>query len=239
MELSARLERILFYVPSDAILADIGTDHALLPIAAVQRGKAKRAIATDKNAAPLEKAKENLVKSGVQWKIQLRQGEGLGPLFTGEATCIVIAGIGGTQMINILSTSRPVWANARLILQPNKDVEKLREWLYDEEVVLSTEALVRDRDRFFTILVCQRGPQHMREMAYHVPGFRPVDLHVPGPHLLREGGADVLAYLEQQVERQTKELAQIPEGEPAREEADLRLWRLQMALEHLQPKAPV
>lgn len=231
MDLSPRLERILFYIPEVPILADIGTDHGQIAIEAVQRKRARMAVATDKSAASLDKARKAVEASLLQGKISLRVGDGLTTLRTGEAQCIVIAGMGGKQIVKLLDAGGPIWANARLILQPNRDVAAVREWLFSDGVILSTESLVRERGRSYTILVAARGPQHMRDMAYHVPGWTYDDLHLVGPHLLREGGADVAAYYADELKKAQAALKKMPKSSEDRPEQEALIAVLSRAVE--------
>jgi tRNA (adenine22-N1)-methyltransferase len=78
--LSKRMHKIVEFIPNCASLADIGTDHAFIPIHAVQIGRVQRAIAADLRSGPLQKARENVRKHGLTGSIELRLGDGLATL---------------------------------------------------------------------------------------------------------------------------------------------------------------
>ena len=160
--LSPRLQGILDFVGASPIktLADIGTDHAYLPIVAVQLGLCDTAIACDLNPGPLAIARQNIRDAGLDGKIETRLGDGLMPLVPGEADCIVIAGMGGTRIYDIISDGM---AQARkagcLILQPQHDIVLLRERLHLAGFEIQDEALVREvvggKEHFYIIITAQ------------------------------------------------------------------------------------
>lgn len=94
MELSRRLEKIASYVPDQAVLADIGSDHALLPVYLVQNGKIAAAVAGELNDGPYLAARKQVDGTGTQDRISVRKGDGLSVLRRGEADTVVIAGMG-------------------------------------------------------------------------------------------------------------------------------------------------
>ncbi|HEY8552663.1 MAG TPA: tRNA (adenine(22)-N(1))-methyltransferase TrmK, partial [Thermaerobacter sp.] len=110
-----------------AVLADVGTDHGYLPAAAILRGQARRAIATDRRRAPLEAARRVVRAAGIEDAVELRQGAGLEPLAPGEADAVVIAGLHGKTIAAILreGATRLV-PGTRLVLQPTRGADALR-----------------------------------------------------------------------------------------------------------------
>ena len=95
MNLSKRLERLTDFVSEGNILADIGTDHAFVPIYLVSENKVPTAIAMDINEGPLEKANRNIRSKSLENKIKIRLSNGLDKLEAYEADTILIAGMGG------------------------------------------------------------------------------------------------------------------------------------------------
>jgi len=136
------------------VLADIGTDHAYLPISACLSSKVERAIACDLNPAPLLKARENIIKYRLQDRITTRLGYGLQPLQSGEADTIVIAGIGGINIIEMLKDLPDDFRIQRLIIQPQRDIKAVRRALTDFSFV--DEISVLENDRFYDIIVVKR-----------------------------------------------------------------------------------
>lgn len=212
MQLSRRLDAILQMIPRAPVLADIGTDHGKLPIAAIESGKIKRAIATDKSGPSLAKAIEASKEAGIKHLIECREGDGLQVIRLGEVDVIVMAGMGGGRMIKILEPNRAIWARARLILQPNRDVEALRRWLDENGVGLTAENVVQDGKRFYTILSAQIVGSWMVEASYSVLGWDKDTLVEVGPYLLQHGGDEVEGYYKYRIASITKDLKKAPEG---------------------------
>ena len=153
--LSQRLATILSLVGGDcATLADIGTDHAQLPVAAIQLNMVVRAIACDIAPGPLSQAVTGIYNSKMGDRIQTRLGDGFDPLSEGEADVAVIAGIGGMNIVGILERGSAKAKSAkRLIIQPQSDTMKLRKNLHRLGYFISDERLVREGDRFHVIFV--------------------------------------------------------------------------------------
>ncbi|PZN07312.1 MAG: hypothetical protein DIU69_11860 [Bacillota bacterium] len=130
MALGPRLRAILEAMGTVACLADIGTDHALLPIAAVRDGRASSAVATDLRPEPLAAARRAVVRAGLEGRIDLRLGYGLRPLRPGEADVVVIAGLNGDTIAEILRDRPDVLRpGMRLLLMPVRRVAVLRRFL--------------------------------------------------------------------------------------------------------------
>jgi len=154
MALSLRLQALLDLIPHSDILADIGTDHAYLPIEAICAGLCEKAIACDINKGPLEIAVENIQMARLSNKIEIRLGDGLKPIHPNEADCIVISGMGGMRIWNIIHTEQDKAQFAKkLILQPQHNLEVLRKNLHNAGYEISTEKLVYEDSRFYVILL--------------------------------------------------------------------------------------
>ncbi len=106
MKLSKRLATIAALVPPGGRLADIGTDHAYLPVYLVTEGIVPSAVAGEVNEGPFRAAGEALARVGLADRISLRFGDGLAVLAPGEADTAVIAGMGGQTIVDILA-ARP------------------------------------------------------------------------------------------------------------------------------------
>lgn len=130
IKLSKRLSTAASYVRSGAFVADIGTDHAYLPIHLVLSGVAKGALASDINEGPIKTAKENIAKYGLADKINAQIANGLDGVEAYKPTDILICGMGGELIAQILDASSYVKSEGvRLILQPMTSVAELREYL--------------------------------------------------------------------------------------------------------------
>lgn len=118
-ELDARLSACASFVRQGSVAADIGTDHAYLPIYLVGCGICPRAVASDINEGPIERAKLNIRVSGLADKIDAVCADGLDRAIKYSPNDIIIAGMGGELIVHIISASEYVKnENIRLILQP-------------------------------------------------------------------------------------------------------------------------
>ena len=164
MKLSKRLMALVQLLPSDAVIADIGTDHGYLPIYAVENGLAQRAIAADVNQGPLKSAEENIRKYGLEAQIEVRLGNGLQVLAPQEVNCITIAGMGGVLMREILERSPEVLDTVEtLILEPNKDADLIRLWGMEHGRRIADEDLVYEDGHFYAIICLKKGQAQYTE----------------------------------------------------------------------------
>ena len=142
-------------------MADIGTDHGFLPLSCVQKGIVPFAIAGDVNPGPLEKARENMRLSGIDPALcPLRLGSGLSVLAPGEVSTVVIAGMGGELIADILAKEPEICRSVRrFILQPRTRSGELRTWLWQNGWRIAEEHLVREKRRICQILCIEEGQQ--------------------------------------------------------------------------------
>ncbi len=142
------------YIPAGSRVADIGTDHAVLPIHLVRSGLTESVIAADIAKKPLAKAAENVDAAGLSDMIELRLGNGLACISPEEVDVIVIAGMGGELIADIIAAAG--WLrdrSYRLILQPMSRSERLREYLQEQRLTPLIEAAGTDAGRFYTVMV--------------------------------------------------------------------------------------
>lgn len=164
MKLSRRLTQILEKIPRGSRLADIGSDHALLPVAAVESGAAMQAIAGEVNAGPYDAAVKQVVESGMTEVISVRRGDGLNVLSAGEADVITIAGMGGSLIAAILDRGIDKLTGVRrLVLQPNVGEDILRKWLYSHGWVLIEEWILEEDGKIYEVLVAE--PSHTTDLT--------------------------------------------------------------------------
>ncbi|WP_300257168.1 class I SAM-dependent methyltransferase [Clostridium sp.] len=152
MELSKRLKRIAEHVDKCESVADIGTDHGYIPIYLVKEGICEKAIASDINKGPIEKAKINVAFEGVSDKVKCLLGPGLTPLKIGEVNGVILAGMGGNLTRDILlADMEKVKKYDFIILQPAQNPEVLREFLYKNDYEIIDEDLIKDEGRFYEL----------------------------------------------------------------------------------------
>ncbi len=153
MKLSERLKGIANMVGQAQTAADIGTDHAFIPIHLIQNEICSRCIASDIRKGPVEKARRNIRLYGVQDRIEVRMGPGLITLEPGEADTIIISGMGGLLILDILMQGSDTARRARkIILQPMTHHAELRKWLLENGYRIDDEDLVEEGERIYLIL---------------------------------------------------------------------------------------
>lgn len=158
IKLTPRLKAIADRVPSGIRLADVGTDHAYIPAWLVGQGICPGAWATDIQKGPLENARDTLVREGLEAQIQLRLGPGLVPMRGETPQGIIIAGMGGILISDILAEDLPLAKQADiLILQPMSGFIELRRWLVTHGFRITEEALVQEGRRLYEIICAQAG----------------------------------------------------------------------------------
>ena len=156
IELTPRLRALADRVIVGAPMADIGTDHALLPAWLVAQGKVPRAIGIDVHEGPLRGARAAI---GPLEGVDLRRGDGMSELRRDEVATIVIAGMGGARIRRLVDAGVPTGVE-RLVLQPNTEWATTRAWIAARGFPLQDEALVTDRGKTYLVLVVRplQGP---------------------------------------------------------------------------------
>ncbi len=157
-ELSPRLREVADQVRPGCRLADVGTDHAYLPVWLLLQGVVEYAVASDLRQGPLERARENALRYGVLDRLSLRLCDGLSGISPEEADTVVIAGMGGETIAAILS--RAFWTREegrQLLLQPMTAQEELRRWLMEHGYRIEEETLVREGGSLYLTLRAAGG----------------------------------------------------------------------------------
>lgn len=158
MKLGERLAALASFVTVGSRIGDIGTDHAYLPIELVQKNIANFAVAGDIHKGPYQAAKENVEGVGLEGKISVRFGNGLGVLAPSEVDTVVIAGMGGSTIVEILSSEPEVTSSLkRLILQPMIGASTVRRWLIGNGWTIIDETLVQEDGKLYEIVVVEQG----------------------------------------------------------------------------------
>lgn len=186
IKLPPRLAAIAALVPPGARLADVGTDHALLPIRLLLDGKIKSAVATDIRPGPLSRAQENAASAGVE-NLRCVLCDGLTGVLPEEADTIVIAGMGGENIAAILRAAPWACKKALLILQPMSRPEELRGALSLLGLSICAERLVRDSGRLYSILAVRAGaPDTLTSGELYCGKHSLVSSQALYPEILRE-----------------------------------------------------
>lgn len=178
IKLSTRLEAIAKLVPKNTIVADIGTDHALLPCYLIEQAITEEIYACDINQGPLEHAKETVQKYGYSDRITTILSAGLEKVPTNIET-LIIAGMGFETIKLILENEVTRFTKLKtLLLQSNTDLPLLRLWITEYGYQIDEEVLVHD-GFYYHILKCSKGVQVLNEIQqlYGV-NIKQRDLHV-------------------------------------------------------------
>lgn len=154
LKLSRRLLCAAAFIREGAFLADVGTDHAYLPIALCLEGKLRGAVASDINEGPVERAKENIKKYGLDGKITVRLSDGLRGIEEFSPDHVAILGMGGELIARILSDAPWVKSEKiRLCLQPMTHPELLREYLSSNGFFVADEEIVEEDGKIYQLIL--------------------------------------------------------------------------------------
>lgn len=152
MKLTRRLTAAFDLVREGSVVADIGTDHAYLPIALVNDGICKKAYASDIGKGPLERARENIAEAGLDGVIETVLTDGAA-YFDGKANEFIIAGMGGELIYRIICDAPFLKSeDIHLVLQPMTKVPFLRKALLGEGFLIHRERLVKEDGKIYTVL---------------------------------------------------------------------------------------
>ena len=156
--LSDRLKAVAEMITPGIPVADIGCDHAYLPIYLVRENISPYVVACDVNAGPVIRAQENIEDVDLAENIDVRQGDGLSVLTPGEVKSVVLAGMGGKLMLRILSEGEDVLEKvSEIIMEPQSDVAALRHFLQDRGFRIISENMVSEEGKFYPIIKAVHG----------------------------------------------------------------------------------
>ncbi|MBO0461976.1 tRNA (adenine-N(1))-methyltransferase [Enterococcus sp. DIV1298c] len=203
-DLSKRLETVGRFVPDAARLADIGSDHAYLPVALMLKGKIDYAVAGEVVKGPFESAKRQVMKNGLADRIEVRLADGLDAIEKkDQINAITIAGMGGSLIRDILEAGRKnqrISGEERLILQPNIGEKTLRTWLKENNYQIIAEEILEENKKIYEVIVAEKKEQTIeyseKELMF-------------GPHLLAEKNEIFLAKWQRELKQREVILEQL------------------------------
>ncbi|NMD83527.1 tRNA (adenine(22)-N(1))-methyltransferase TrmK [Streptococcus sp. WB01_FAA12] len=200
--ISKRLELVASFVPRGAILLDVGSDHAYLPIDLVERGRIKSAIAGEVVEGPYQSAVKNVEAHGLKEKIQVRLANGLAAFEEADQVSVItIAGMGGRLIATILEEGLDKLASVeRLILQPNNREDDLRIWLQEHGFQIVAESILEEAGKFYEILVVEAGQMNLLASDVRF-----------GPFLSKEVSPVFIQKWQKEADKLEFALSQIPE----------------------------
>lgn len=153
IELSLRMKTVADMVIPGGRVCDIGCDHAFVSIYLVANGRSDRVIASDVRTGPCAIARDNITKWNMEENIDLRLGDGLATVAPGEADSIVIAGMGGILITDILDAGMQTVESARqLVLQPQSEIEHVRRYIYEHGWKVADEKMLIDAGKYYVVM---------------------------------------------------------------------------------------
>lgn len=219
--LSPRLAAVAAEIPPCRTVADIGTDHAFLPIFLVQNGRCERVYASDIGQGPLLRAKMYLNRylGAGQTQVIPILGDGLENI-PERCDVVVIAGMGGDTVMGILQKADPT-PNQRFVLQVMTSAEDVRRYLSENGWEMENESVVEDGKHLYTVMRVRRGTEQ---------AFAEEDAYF-SPSLQKKRDALTLRYLERQIERlqmviRGKQQAQEPLNTESEQRICMKLRRI-------------
>lgn len=151
--LSKRLLAIVSFVTPGNRAADIGCDHGFVPIDLVKQKIVPKAIAMDIKKGPLQRAAEHIQEYGLEQMIETRLSDGMEQLHPGEVDTIILSGIGGPLMIQILEKGMHVTASLKeMVLSPQSEIEQVRRYLVAHSFCITEEKMVLEDGKYYVVM---------------------------------------------------------------------------------------
>lgn len=158
MKLSKRLYAVATFLSQGSFFADIGTDHAYLPCYVCLQDKNAHAIAGEVSEGPFKSAYKTVKAYGLENVIDVRLGNGLEVLQDDQITELVIAGMGGALITEILENGKKTLDTVqRIITQPNIGERRVRKWFLNNGFTLTNEVIIKEGNHIYEILVADKG----------------------------------------------------------------------------------
>ena len=157
--LSKRLQAVYQMVDNNTRVADIGSDHAYLPVELIEQKVSSYAIAGEVAVGPMSRSKEDVDKFGLSDKIDVRLGDGLAVIKASDKIdTVTIAGMGGILIQNILThaTAEQLQNVSTLVLQPNIGEPLVRHWLADNDFEIVDEDIVEEDHHVYEIIKAKK-----------------------------------------------------------------------------------
>ncbi len=154
--LTPRLLKIAEMVPAGSKVIDVGSDHAYVPIYLALEKKILCALATDVHEGPLRRAAENILCYGLSDVISTRKADGLSGVDTTGFDTVIIAGMGGVLISDILSAAGETDGKT-FILQPMTGIRELREYLTCNNYIITEEGIVQEEEKLYTVIKAEKG----------------------------------------------------------------------------------
>lgn len=166
MSISKRLKYIADLVTCTGTAADIGTDHALVPLYLLKEGRCSKVIAADISSACLKKAQEAAVKYGLEGRLEPRLSDGFEKIVPYEADTVIITGMGGIAICSILEKGAETAKTVKeLILSPHRDADLVREFLAGIGFEIVADEKITDKKKEYCVIKARNSRFFLKEEA--------------------------------------------------------------------------
>lgn len=232
MRLSKRLAAVVDFVPLSGGVADIGTDHGLIPVYLAKTGRYAPIVAIDISEGPLSAARKNCQRYGVCEQISFRIGDGLSPLAPDEVSTIIIAGMGEATIIEILQRYQQIAETAEvLILQPTDGAARIRHLMKKLDWCIAGESVVSERGKFYqTVQVAPGRPFTLpNALKENLVGLSEEEIIALGPVLLARKDSEFIRMIDYRLNSLEAARRQIIAGSGKKHVARLRELGLEVA----------
>ncbi len=211
MNISKRMECIISMVTPGYSVCDVGCDHAFISIALVKRRISPKALCMDINEGPLRGAKEHIDEEGLGELISVRLSDGLKKYVPGEADSLIIAGMGGPLLCDILSENINNTRDFKeMILSPQSEIADCRKYLYQNGFVIANENMVFDEGKFYVVMRVIKQEEVYGEGKCPMLTEREAMF---GPCLIRERNPVLADYLSRESEKTENVLCKLKKTE--------------------------
>ena len=169
INLDSRLKQCAEFVSNNGCAVDVGTDHAYLASYLILSGKCKRVIACDLREGPLENAKRHICDEGLEDRIQTVLSNGLDNISSNGVTDIIIAGMGGELIAEIISKTE--WIKKQkvnLILQPMTKAHDLRKYLFQNGFSIKREKAVKSEKFIYSVINAEYSDNYKNHEDYEI-----------------------------------------------------------------------
>lgn len=216
-----RMAALAGLIPRGSRVADVGTDHARLPLLLLAAGRARHCIATETTPARIASLRRRLSSRALPEGLDLRAGNGLEPLRAGDGLdVLVLAGMGAATIRSILRRADlERLGMRRVVLQPQTEPASVRRHLHELGMRIVAEILLQRGRGFHLVLAAETG--HRPILDPH-PTLAPDDLMEAGPCLARSPDPAVRLYWEGQLRRNRRILEKAAAGHSMAEARRMR-----------------
>jgi len=198
MKISKRLKTVSDLLSDNINVIDVGCDHALLDIYLFNNKKNINIIASDVKEGPLAQAKKNIEKYGCK-NIKVKLGNGIDTIESDTDT-IVIAGMGGDTVIDILNNGKDKLSNIKsMVISPQSEWTKTREFVISLGFIIDEEVLLQDKNKYYLIIRFVKGNSTYTKEQLEF-----------GPILLKNKSVEFVNYYTKLLSDEVKILKKVP-----------------------------